>query len=77
MRKFGDDDGMNLETKKKKGMSRHHGKRLKLHEKVSKVLLRKEVNLTKMKKLKNREREYKLLYFLISFNFTLFVVVGV
>jgi hypothetical protein len=37
------------------GILRHHGKGLKLHEKVSKVLLREEGNLTKMKKLKNRE----------------------
>jgi hypothetical protein len=35
-------------------MLRHHGKGLKLHEKVSKVLLREEGNLAKIKKLKNR-----------------------
>jgi hypothetical protein len=62
IRKCGDDDGMHLETKNKKGTLRHNGKGLKLHGKMFKVLLKEEGNVAKMKKLKNREREYKILY---------------
>ncbi len=48
---------------KKGGMLRHHGHGLKLYEKVSKVLLKEEGNVGKKKTLKNKEKEYKLLYF--------------